>query len=426
LNILVVGTGYVGLTTALCFADMGYAVQGYDTDTLKIASLQSGILPIFEPGMQNLLVETSENGNLNFISRLGKNIHADFVFLCLPTPQLRDGSTDLSYCISALEEIMPKLKSGAILVVKSTVPVGTTNMFESTSSRSDVFFASNPEFLREGNALYDFFNPDRVVIGSSFAHVAGAVAELYSRLSCPVMLTQTTSSEMIKYAANAFLAVKLSFVNEVAELCEVVGASYDQVKSGIGSDPRIGDQFLECGPGWGGSCFPKDSISFLHGFRSKGLNGLVVEAAIKANTLAKRRIVNKLSEKLNFDLKGAKIAVWGLTFKANTDDLRESPAIEIIRDLLARGAEVTAYDPQVGYPPISGIILAHSALEAVIDAHALIVLTEWREYQQVEPQEVASRMAGEIVIDFRNVLNASQWFAKFPNFQSAGEAGNGY
>lgn len=408
-NVAVIGTGYVGLTTGVCFAHLGHNVVCADIDVDKIKQLNMGSVPILEDGLSTLLADGLSNGRLAFTNDVGGSVeNVDFVFLCVPTPQSPTGEADLSYVEAAAGTIAPRLQRGAIVVNKSTVPVGSTRVVERAMRRSDVQVVSNPEFLREGTAIHDFLNPDRVVVGSDVQEAAIRVADLYVRTGAPVVVTDAASAEMIKYAANAFLATKLSFVNAVAAICEGVGADVRDVVRGMGYDKRIGHDFLRPGPGWGGSCFPKDTAALLHIASKADYRFEMLEGVISANLQQFDRTAGRISQGLK---PGDRLAVWGLTFKALTDDLRDSPALEIVRRLVSSGFEVVAFDPTVkpGTNVLSGVKTVATELEACDHAATLAVLTEWEDFRWVDPIEVGKRVINKRVVDARNLLDRSVW-----------------
>jgi UDPglucose 6-dehydrogenase len=420
-KIAIIGTGYVGLTTGACFAHLGHEVVCADIDPAKIELLSRAELPIFEQGLQPIVEEALRNGQLRFV--LGAATAAkecEFAYLCVPTPQGDDGSADLSYLQRAAEEIREALPAHAVVVNKSTVPVGSTKVVERVLGRSDVAVVSNPEFLREGSAVNDFLKPDRIVIGSDDQNAAIRVASLYLGVAAPLIVTDPASAETIKYAANAFLATKISFINAVAAICEAVGADVNDVVLGIGTDHRIGSDFLRPGPGWGGSCFPKDTYALVRIAEDAGYDFNLLRGVIVVNDEQLDRMVDKVEQAVGGDLSGATVAAWGLTFKANTDDLRESPALAIIRRLLDRGAKVRAYDPTVKVPPFEGIELATSAFEACDGADALAVLTEWDEFRWLDLLEVRSRLARPSIIDTRNLLDRSAAMRSGFDYQGVG------
>ena len=412
-RIAVVGTGYVGLTTGACLAHLGHTVVCADIDADKIAKLRDGIIPIVELGLAELVTEGMASGRLSFVvgsAEAAKN--CDIAFLCVPTPQGEDGSADLSYVQRAAEEISAVLSFEAIVVNKSTVPVGSTKVVEKALKRPDVKVVSNPEFLREGSAVQDFLKPDRVVVGSDDQAAAMKVASLYDGLSTRVIITDPASAETIKYAANAFLATKLSFFNAIAAICEGVGADINDVVVGIGSDKRIGENFLRPGPGWGGSCFPKDSRALIKIAEDADYSFDLLKVVITVNDQLLDRVADKIRLAAGGDLSGKIVAIWGLTFKAGTDDLRDSPAIAIIERLMKLGARVQAFDPTVnvvrtGIP--NDLVIAASSDEATSRADVLAVLTEWDEFKWISPSTIAAEMTGKQVVDARNLLDRKDW-----------------
>ena len=412
-QVAVIGTGYVGLTTGACLAHLGHTVVCADIDADKIAKLRDGIIPIVELGLAELVAEGMASGRLSFVVgsvEAAKN--CEVAFLCVPTPQGEDGSADLSYVQRASEEISAALPFEAIVVNKSTVPVGSTKVVEKALKRPDVKVVSNPEFLREGSAVQDFLKPDRVVVGSDDQAAAMKVASLYDGLSTRVIITDPASAETIKYAANAFLATKLSFINAIAAICEGVGADINDVVVGIGSDKRIGENFLRPGPGWGGSCFPKDSRALIKIAEDADYSFDLLKGVITVNDQQLDRVADKIRLAAGGNLSGKIVAVWGLTFKAGTDDLRDSPAIAIIERLMKLGARVQAYDPTVnvvrpGIP--NDLVIAASCGKATTKADVLAVLTEWDEFKWVSALEIASYMNGKQIIDARNLLDRKDW-----------------
>ena len=412
-RLAIIGTGYVGLTTGVCFAHLGHDVVCADVDADKVARLSRGEVPIVEHRLDELLTEGLRNGNLRFVvGAAAAVVDAEIVFLCVPTPQGDDGSADLSYVEAAARQIASTLAYESIVVNKSTVPVGSTRVVERVLQRPDVRVVSNPEFLREGSAVDDFLRPDRVVVGCEDRSAAIAVGALYDSVRAQVIVTDPASAETIKYAANAFLATKLSFVNAIAAICEGVGADVDDVMVGMGYDKRIGAEFLRPGPGWGGSCFPKDSRALLNIAREAGYQFDLLAGVIAVNDEQFDRVADKIRVAAGGSLKGAVIAVWGLTFKARTDDLRDSPSLSIIRRLLSAGAVVQAYDPTVAAtkPGIPPEVLVHdSAIAATTAAQVLTVLTEWDDFRWVVAADVAAVMTGRAVVDGRNLLDRTSW-----------------
>jgi UDPglucose 6-dehydrogenase len=423
-KIAVIGTGYVGLTTGACFAHMGHQVVCADIDPVKIESLRRGVIPIVELGLQHLVEEGIAEGRLSFV--LGAAAAArdcEIAFLCVPTPQGDDGSADLSYIEAAAREIGPVLPYEAVVVNKSTVPVGSAKVVERVMNRPDVKVVSNPEFLREGSAVQDFLKPDRVVVGCDDQAAALKVSALYDGISAPVIITDPASAETIKYAANAFLATKLSFINAIAAICEGVGADVNDVVVGIGSDKRIGQDFLRPGPGWGGSCFPKDSRALLKIARDAGYHFDLLDGVITLNEEQFQRVTDKIRVAAGGDLSNTTVAVWGLTFKARTDDLRNSPSLAIIERLVAAGATVQAYDPTVDGPKPglpSDITIAETAYTACKGADVLAVLTEWDEFRWLDIEQVAGAMVGRAIVDARNLLDRNDWRRASFDYQGIG------
>lgn len=406
-TIAIIGTGYVGLTTGACFAALGHDVICADIDAAKVESLSRGEVPILEDGLDRLVTDGIRAGRLRFVlGAATAAAEAEFSYLCVPTPQGEDGSADLSYIEAAAAEIGPVLQPEAIVVNKSTVPVGSTRVVERALGRSDVFVVSNPEFLREGSAVGDFMKPDRVVIGADSQAAAIRVAALYVGIPAPIMVTDPASAETIKYAANAFLATKLSFVNAVAAICEAVGADVNDVMLGIGYDKRIGQEFLQPGPGWGGSCFPKDTKALARIAEDAGYDFFFLKGVLEVNEEQFDRVADKVARLTDGSLDGKTVAVWGLTFKARTDDLRDSPSLEIIRRLRERGARVVGYDPAVSVAP-DGVELVDDPYAACEGADVLAVLTEWDEFKWLDFEKVHSAMAAPHVLDGRNLLDRS-------------------
>ena len=404
-KIAVIGTGYVGLTTGACFAHIGHDVVCADIDADKVAALQRGEIPILEAGLDNLVKEGLQDGRLSFVVGAAQAVgDCEFAYLCVPTPQGADGSADLSYIEDAAREIGPLLPSEAVVVNKSTVPVGSTRVVERALGRSDIAVVSNPEFLREGSAIHDFLHPDRIVIGADDQSAAVKVQSLYLGITAPVIVTDPASAETIKYAANAFLATKISFINAVAAVCEAVGADIKDVALGMGYDTRIGHEFLKPGPGWGGSCFPKDTRAMVRIAEDAGYDFNLLKGVVTVNDEQLSRVAHKVIDLAGGAVAGKRIAVWGLTFKARTDDLRESPSLAVIEHLVREGAEVRAYDPS-GPPAQPGIEVVDDPYAAVEGASVLAVLTEWDEFRWLDIEKVAGLMAERKVVDARNLLD---------------------
>jgi len=410
-RVAVIGTGYVGLTTGACLAHLGHDVVCADVDVAKVELLQSGRIPIYEMGLEVLVGEGLSAGRLQFVVGAASAVAGrEFVFLCVQTPQGADGSADLGFIEQASAEIGPELVTGAIVITKSTVPVGSASVVERALARPDVAVVSNPEFLREGQAVHDCLHPDRVVIGSDDQAAAAKVAGLYQALNAPLMITDPATAETIKYACNAFLATKVSFVNAIANLCQAVGADVRDVVLGMGYDKRIGFEYLKPGPGWGGSCFPKDSHALVRIAEDAGYNFELMKGVIAVNDQQFQLLADRIAELAGGSLADAVIAVWGLTFKAGTDDLRSSPAIAVVERLLEQGAKVQAYDPTVSKALPEQF--AHLAVEVCADPYAacagaavLAVLTEWDEFRWLDFDKVAGVMAAPAILDARNLLD---------------------
>lgn len=411
----VVGVGYVGLTTGACLSHLGYTVVCGDVDEEKINRLRKGEISIVEKGLTEIVNEGITAGRLEFVvgaTEVGER--SDIVFLCVPTPEDRDGSADLSFIEAASAEIGPVLCEGAIVVNKSTVPVGTTIVVDEVIQRADIKVVSNPEFLREGTAVNDFLHPDRVVVGADDRGAAEKVAALYSSIETEIIITDAASAETIKYAANGFLAMKISFVNSVAAMCEAVGADVVDVVEGIGSDRRIGREFLQPGPGWGGSCFPKDSHSLVHLAETHGYGFSMMRGVIAVNDEQRERMVRKVQRAAGTnDLNGMTISVLGLTFKAGTDDLRDSPSLAIIGRLRELGATVRAYDPtttgrlsRIQDSFLEGINVQQSVDEAMREGDVLVILTEWPEFRSLDFEQVKELLSGSAIVDTRNLLDS--------------------
>jgi UDPglucose 6-dehydrogenase len=408
-SVAVVGAGYVGLTTAVCLAQLGHRVTCGESDPHKLERLVGGEPTIFEEGLAELLSSTLSSGRLRFVgSAADAVVGAEFVFLCVPTPQRPDGSADVTFLEAAAREVAPGLERDAVVINKSTVPVGSVSAVEAWIGRADVAVVSNPEFLREGTAISDFLHPDRVVVGAEDPAAAARVGRLFAATGAPLIVTDATSSETIKYACNAFLATKLSFVNAVATLCETLGADVRDVLLGMAYDHRIGFDYLRPGPGWGGSCLPKDTKALLHIAAEAGYDFGILRSAMTANDTQLASVVGKVRQAVGGALVGKPVGAWGLAFKAGTDDRRDSPAVEVVARLLAEGARVRAYDPTVapdttGLP--QGLELAADAYGAAAGAEALVVLTEWDEFRWLEHAKVHEVMARPQVVDARNLLD---------------------
>ena len=420
-KIAIIGTGYVGLASAVGFAQLGHDVVGIDIDESKVQKLTSGKSPIFEKDIEKFLSKSLKKKNITFSTDYKKISKAKFVFLCLPTPQLDDGSADTSYILESSKLLSKHLGDSATLVIKSTVPVNTWQAVKQVLNRKDVSIVSNPEFLREGTALEDFFKPDRIVVGCEVEKKAKEVANLYKAKNAKVVFTDNTSAEIIKYASNSFLAIKLSFVNEIAAYAESTDANALEVLHAMGLDKRIGKEFLKPGPGWGGMCFPKDVSALKESAREKNVPIPLLDAALESNLKAHARIVKKISDALGGSLKDKTVAVWGLAFKANTDDTRFSPAISVVEILIAQGAKVTAFDPVVKQVKGLAIDVKSEIVQSVENVDAIVVLTEWQEFKSIKPEVIGKAVKQKIVIDSRNLLDKSKWEKQGFRF-----IGNGY
>jgi UDPglucose 6-dehydrogenase len=431
MKITVVGTGYVGLVTGTCLAETGNHVCCVDIDERKVEKLRSGVMPIYEPGLEKLFERNLKEERLSFTTSLAEGVqHGEIIFLALPTPPGEDGSADLKYVLGVAGQIGTLLTDYKVIIDKSTVPVGTAEKVEAAIRQNyDGAFdvVSNPEFLREGVAVEDFMKPDRIVIGTQSERAQKLLSELYGpyvRQGNPIIFMDERSAELTKYAANAFLAVKISFMNEIAQLCERLGADVDMVRRGIGSDERIGKRFLFPGIGYGGSCFPKDVKALVYSAREAGYQFKILNAVTDVNDVQKVYLVNKIKRYYNNDLSGKHFAIWGLAFKPNTDDIREAPALEIIRELLAAGATVSAYDPEAmsNVKALLGdkIRFAEAQYEALQNADALIVATEWNEFRTPDFDRIVSLLKDAVVFDGRNVFDVEQMAAKGFHYESIG------
>ncbi len=419
MRVVMVGTGYVGLVSGACFADFGHDVTCVDKDIDKIDKLKAGEIPIYEPGLEALVAENVKAGRLNFTTDLAASIpDADAVFIAVGTPSRRgDGFADLSYVYAAAEEIAASLSGYTVVVTKSTVPVGTGSEVEAiikrTRPEADFDVASNPEFLREGAAIEDFKRPDRVVVGAEDDRAIEIMRELYRPLyinETPIVFTNRATSELIKYAANAFLATKITFINEMADLCEKVGADVQEVARGIGLDGRIGAKFLHAGPGYGGSCFPKDTLALAKTAQQVGAPTRIVEAVVTINDERKKAMAQRVIDACGGDVKGKTIAVLGLTFKPNTDDMRDAPALDIIPMLQAAGAEIRAYDPagmKESQHLLKNVEFCEGPYETLEKADIVVLITEWDVFRALDLQRMKSLMTTPIMVDLRNVYRPS-------------------
>lgn len=419
MRIAIIGTGYVGLVSGACLADFGHRVCCIDKDGSKIDRLNRGEIPIFEPGLHELVGRNMSEGRLTFAEDAAEAIgSADAVFIGVGTPSGHgDGHADLSYVFAAAEEIADLLKGFMVVVVKSTVPVGTGDEIERLIRKrrpdADFIVVSNPEFLREGAAIEDFKRPDRVVVGTEDVRARAMMTELYRPLllnETPILFTSRRASELIKYAANAFLAMKISFINEIADLCEVVGADVQQVAHGIGLDKRIGTRFLNAGPGYGGSCFPKDTVALVRTAADAGSPIRLIETTVEVNESRKKSMANKVSAALGHDLAGKTIGILGLTFKPNTDDMRDAPALDIIRALQADCAAIRAYDPEglaEARHLLDGVEFTEDPYGVARGADALVIITEWDQFRALDFDKIRLLMNQPLLIDLRNIYNGA-------------------
>jgi len=417
MRVAMIGTGYVGLVSGACFADFGHVVTCVDKDAGKIDRLNRGEIPIFEPGLDALVAQNVEAGRLAFTTEAKDAIaSADAVFIAVGTPSRRgDGHADLSYVYAAAKEIAELMDGFTVVVTKSTVPVGTGDEVEAiireTNPDADFAVVSNPEFLREGAAIKDFKIPDRVVVGTDSERAREVMRELYRPLflnETPILFTSRRTSELIKYAANAFLAVKITFINEMADLCEAVGANVQEVSRGIGLDGRIGRKFLNAGPGYGGSCFPKDTLALTKTANDAGCPVRIVDTVVEVNAARKRAMADKVIKAMGGDVNGKTIGVLGLAFKPNTDDMRDAPSLDIIPALTEAGAKVIAYDPESMHEAeklLSGLDYAESAYEAIDGADAMVIITEWDQFRALDLDRVKTSLKSDIVVDLRNIYS---------------------
>jgi UDPglucose 6-dehydrogenase len=419
MRIAMIGTGYVGLVSGACFADFGHEVCCIDKDEAKIAGLHQGRMPIWEPGLEALVKTNAERGRLTFTTDLAEGVKgAEAVFIAVGTPARRgDGHADLTFVFQAVRELAKVIAPATVVVTKSTVPVGTGDQIEKILAEegvSDVSVASNPEFLREGAAIADFKHPDRIVVGAQDERAQEVLKEIYRPLflnRAPILFTGRRTAELTKYAANAFLAVKISFINEIADLCEAVDADVQDVARGIGLDNRIGPKFLHAGPGYGGSCFPKDTLALLQTADAAGIDQRIVRTTVQVNDDRKAAMGERVVRAVGGDVKGKRIGVLGLAFKPNTDDMREAPSIPLINSLLEGGAEVRAFDPvahEQAEKVLTGITFSPDAYAAANDADALVIVTEWDEFRALDLDKLGRAMRGKVLVDLRNVYSRDE------------------
>ena len=420
MKLAMIGSGYVGLVSGACFADFGHDVICIDKDEKKIADLNNNVMPIYEPGLADLVKRNVDAERLSFSTDLAASIEdCDAIFIAVGTPSRRgDGHADLSYVYAASEEIADAIVKPTVIITKSTVPVGTGDEVEhiiaKKQPRDRFSVVSNPEFLREGAAITDFKRPDRIVIGTEDDWAKDVMSEIYRPLflnESPILFTGRRTAELTKYAANAFLATKITFINEIADLCEKVGADVQEVSRGIGLDNRIGSKFLHAGPGYGGSCFPKDTLALMKTAQDNDSPVRIVEAVVQVNDQRKRAMGRKVIHALDGEARGKKVALLGLTFKPNTDDMRDAPSIAIAQTLTDAGAEVTAYDPEgmeLAKQIMPEVKMADSSYNAAKDADAVVIVTEWDAFRALDLKKLAAVMKGDVLVDLRNIYNPSE------------------
>lgn len=436
MNITVIGSGYVGLVSGACFSEFGFNVTCVDKDHDKIERLKNGEIPIYEPGLDDLVARNMAAGRLSFATDLAAPVAAaDAVFIAVGTPTRRgDGHADLSYVYSASEEVAHHLSGYTVIVTKSTVPVGTGRdvaaIVAKANPDAEVDIASNPEFLREGSAINDFMRPDRVVVGTTSPRARDVMGALYRPLNLretPILFTTLETSELIKYASNAFLAVKISYINQMADLCEAVGANVHDVAKGMGLDGRIGSKFLHPGPGYGGSCFPKDTLALVKTAEDAGCPVSIVDTVVAYNAMRKISMADRIIDAAGGSVAGKTIAILGLAFKPETDDMRDSPALDILPRLVADGATVKAYDPAAmdqAKPLLPDAVLYQDSARACLtDADVVAVLTEWNEFRALTPQDIAGLMAGNAIVDLRNIFDPASVIEAGLDYRNIGRAG---
>tara|TARA_A100000171_G_C2140621_1_gene155875 strand:- start:17902 stop:19212 length:1311 start_codon:yes stop_codon:yes gene_type:complete len=431
MKITVIGTGYVGLVTGTCLAETGNEVVCVDIDAEKVAKMQSGIVPIYEPHLDVLFDRNIDAGRLTFTTSLEEGLeHGQIVFLALPTPEDEDGSADLSYVLNVSEEIGKKIKDYKVIVDKSTVPVGTAEKVHAVIAKNaqcEFDVVSNPEFLREGFAVDDFLKPERIVVGSSSERATALMQKLYApfvRSGNPIIIMDEKSAELTKYAANSFLAAKITFMNEIANYCEKVGADVDKVRVGMGTDSRIGKRFLFPGIGYGGSCFPKDVKALQKAGKDEGFNFQILNSVIEVNKKQKTILLPKIESYFNNDLKGKKIAIWGLAFKPETDDIREAPSIDVMNALLEKGATLSVFDPEA-MPNIKKqfgdkLTYKNAMYDALEGADALVICTEWSIFRTPNYQKLKQLLASPVIFDGRNLYNVEDMQAEGFTYYSVG------
>jgi UDPglucose 6-dehydrogenase len=437
MRIAMIGTGYVGLVSGACFADFGHDVSCIDKDASKIDGLNAGRMPIWEPGLEALVKANVDRGRLRFTTDLQTGVdEAEAVFIAVGTPARRgDGHADLTYVFAAVRELAKALRKPAVVVTKSTVPVGTgdeiAKILAEEHAPKGTSVASNPEFLREGAAIADFKHPDRIVVGAEDERAREVLREIYRPLflnKAPILFTGRRTAELTKYAANAFLATKISFINEIADLCEAVGADVQEVARGIGLDNRIGAKFLHPGPGYGGSCFPKDTLALLQTAQAAGVDQRIVRTVVEVNDHRKATMASRVVDALGGKVSGKRVGVLGLAFKPNTDDMRDAPSIPLITSLIEQGASVVAFDPAAmdhALPLFPGLEAGKDAYSVADGADALVIVTEWDEFRALDLGKLATRMRGRALVDLRNVYDPEEAERAGLDYRGIGRAGSG-
>ncbi len=433
MKIAIIGTGYVGLVSGACFSEFGFDVTCIDNDAEKVARISDGVMPIYEPGLEDLVARNVDSGRLHFSTDIGPAVAAaDAVFIAVGTPTRRgDGHADLTYVYAVAEAIAAHLTGYTVVITKSTVPVGTGRevgrIIRKANASADFDVASNPEFLREGAAIGDFMRPDRVVVGTENDRARDVLRALYRPLfliETPIMFTGLETSELIKYASNAFLAVKISYINQMADLCEAVGANVHDVAKGIGLDKRIGSKFLHPGPGYGGSCFPKDTLALVKTAQDHDVRVGIVNEVVGYNTARKQSMSRRVIDALDGKVKGKKIAILGLAFKPETDDLRDSPSLDIIPHLLAAGANISAYDPkamdEARHLLPRSVNFEGSAEDCIAEADAVVLVTEWNEFRALTPMRYLTAMKGKVMVDLRNIYKPEEMAGAGLRYRSIG------
>ncbi len=436
MNIVMLGAGYVGLVSGACFSEFGFNVTCLDTDKHKVEKLKKGILPIYEPGLENLVNKNISSGRLKFSTNKHENVaNADAIFIAVGTPTRRgDGHADLSFVFDAIKEISPFLRGYTVIVTKSTVPVGTSSkikkVLRQNNSKKKYDVISNPEFLREGSAIEDFMRPNRVIVGCENKKSKDVMAKIYKPLfllETPILYTDLNTAELIKYASNSFLAVKISFINQIADLCEKLDSDISSVATGMGLDKRIGNKFLHPGPGYGGSCFPKDTLALVKTARDYDIDLSIVETVVNYNNNRKKSLAPKVARLMGGNLKNKKIAILGLSFKPGTDDMRESPSLDIIPSLLKLDAKISAFDPVASIEAkkyFNNLHFSKNLTDCIKGSDCIVLLTEWSEFRSLSANTLKGLMRGNLIIDFRNALDPNNFLDKEFNLYQIGRRKN--